>query len=346
MENSSNTPPEPVYEMLWDCRFCGATKLLGVTHRHCPQCGGAQDPSWRYFPSDAEKVLAKDHRFVGADKLCSYCGTANGAAAHCCGQCGAPLDEAASVSPLSSRSRVEGVEFPTEDLQARQQGRVPPPINAPVSSPWPQRVLIGVVSVFIMIGIAIFWTKTSEVTVLGQSWNREISLEVLKPVSQSSWCDAVPGDAYGIGRSRQQRGSREIPDGEECSTQQIDRGDGTFVEREYCQTRYRSEPVYDYRCSYTVNRWVPNRVAQLAGASIANLAWPSPQLTKPGSCVGCEREGPRREKYTVELGGLSKPTVCEVPEAIWRQAAVGTRLRLKVGAVAGDVRCDSLELLP
>lgn len=345
MENSSNTPPGPVYEMLWDCRFCGAKKLLGVTHGHCPQCGGAQDPSWRYFPSDEEKVLAKDHRFVGADRLCSYCGTANSAAAQCCGQCGAPLAEASQVEPLSSRSRSEGTSFQTEDLQARQQGRSLPPPTVATPSPWPQRVLAGILLLFGTVAIAVFWTKTTEVTVVSQSWNREISLEVLKPVSQSSWCDSLPGDAYGVTRSRQQRGSREIPDGEECSTQQIDRGDGSFVEREQCQTRYRSEPIYDYRCSYTVNRWVPNRVAQLAGASLANLAWPSPALVKQGNCIGCEREGARKERYTIELGGLGKPTVCEVPEAVWRQAGVGTRLRLKVGAVVGDPRCESLELL-
>lgn len=346
MEDSSNTPPEPVYEMLWDCRFCGATKLLGVTHRHCPQCGGAQDPSWRYFPSDGEKVLAKDHRFVGADRVCSYCGTANSAAAKCCGQCGAALEEATEVTPLAGRTRSDDTAFQTEDLQARQQGKVTAPILSPAASVWPRRVLLGIVALLVSVGVAVFWTKTEEVTVVAQSWNREISLEVLKPVSQSSWCDGVPGDAYGVSRSRQQRGSREIPDGEECSTQQIDRGDGSFVEREHCQTRYRSEPIYDYRCNYTVNRWVPNRVAQLAGASIANMAWPSPQLTKAGSCLGCEREGPRHERYTVELGGLKKPITCELPEAVWRAAHVGARLRLKVGAVAGDARCESLELIP
>ena len=31
---------EPVFEMLWDCSYCSAKKLLGLTHRHCPNCGG------------------------------------------------------------------------------------------------------------------------------------------------------------------------------------------------------------------------------------------------------------------------------------------------------------------
>ena len=47
------------YEMLWNCQFCGTKKLLAKTHKHCPNCGGAQDPRWRFFPSDAEKVAVE-----------------------------------------------------------------------------------------------------------------------------------------------------------------------------------------------------------------------------------------------------------------------------------------------
>ena len=34
------TGDEPVYEMLWDCGYCGHKKLLGLTHRFCANCGG------------------------------------------------------------------------------------------------------------------------------------------------------------------------------------------------------------------------------------------------------------------------------------------------------------------
>src|SRR5688572_28230933 len=48
----ANTSGEQVFQMLWDCRFCGTSKLLGLDHRHCPNCGAAQDPEWRYFPAN------------------------------------------------------------------------------------------------------------------------------------------------------------------------------------------------------------------------------------------------------------------------------------------------------
>jgi len=73
---------EPVYEMVWDCRYCTAKKLLGLTHRHCPNCGAQQDPNARYFPLDHEKVAVQNHEFVGADMQCRYCGGASSKSAH------------------------------------------------------------------------------------------------------------------------------------------------------------------------------------------------------------------------------------------------------------------------
>ena len=66
-----------VYEMFWDCASCGTSRLLGKSHRHCPACGAPQDPARRYFPAESEKVAVHDHRFVGVDRVCSACETAN-----------------------------------------------------------------------------------------------------------------------------------------------------------------------------------------------------------------------------------------------------------------------------
>ena len=46
--------------MLWDCESCGTKKLLGVAHRHCPNCGAVQDEERRYFPAMDEAVGTAD----------------------------------------------------------------------------------------------------------------------------------------------------------------------------------------------------------------------------------------------------------------------------------------------
>jgi ribosomal protein L40E len=112
--------PNKTYEMLWDCKFCNTQKNLGKTHKHCPNCGAAQDPSWRYYPSDEEKVAVEDHQFVGADLICAACGALNGAKSHNCGNCGAVLDESVKrAQTLAGQTRAEGDSFERDDLQAR-----------------------------------------------------------------------------------------------------------------------------------------------------------------------------------------------------------------------------------
>ena len=71
---------EKTYEMMWDCEYCGSDKLLGVTHRYCPECGAAQNPDKRYFPPDDQKVAVQDHKYVGADLKCPACEEAMSAA--------------------------------------------------------------------------------------------------------------------------------------------------------------------------------------------------------------------------------------------------------------------------
>src|SRR5437762_10126400 len=88
-QKAAAQPGEQVYQMLWDCRFCGTTKLLGVEHRHCPNCGAAQDPAWRYFPSNEDLKVVKDpkYQYAGVDKICPFCGQPNSAAANFCKDC-------------------------------------------------------------------------------------------------------------------------------------------------------------------------------------------------------------------------------------------------------------------
>ncbi|MBM4362811.1 MAG: hypothetical protein FJ104_09030, partial [Deltaproteobacteria bacterium] len=126
---------ETAYEMLWDCRYCGSKKLLGVTHRHCPSCGAPQDADARYFPADEDRVLAKDHRFAGADVSCPHCTESNGRAAAHCRSCGGPLAGATEV-----KRRDDVVHDP-----AAFAGGGPPPKAAPPPKAKPARrgALIG-----------------------------------------------------------------------------------------------------------------------------------------------------------------------------------------------------------
>ena len=321
---------EPVYEMLWDCRFCGSKKLLGLTHRFCPSCGGPQNADERYFPSDAEKVLAGDHLYAGVDHVCRHCGQATGRSAKHCAGCGAPFDGARDAA-----TRVEAT-------HARATGLASGP------APGGKRALkIGcaaVLAVVAVIAVLFSWKKEGVLEVTAQTWKREIAIESFGPVRDSAWCDRVPAGARVLSRSREVRERERVQDGEECRVDKVDRGNGTFVEKQSCTPKYREEPVYDDKCSFETNRWKTTRTATASGASVASPpVWPAVQLARPGECVGCEREGSRRESYELELrdekGGMHS---CDLGAAEWAAFAVGSRWKGRLTVVGSAVDCSSL----
>jgi predicted RNA-binding Zn-ribbon protein involved in translation (DUF1610 family) len=319
---------EGVYEMFWDCAFCGTAALLGVTNRHCPNCGAPQDETKRYFPPPGKEVKA-NLEFDGADLKCPACGTPNGSKANNCRNCGSPLNEAARVKLLAERSNKPAA-----------------PV-VPVKKPggWVVKLVVGgVLLVVALIAVAMGWKKQVTATVEGHTWKREIAIEALQAVSESAWRDSVPGDAYGMSCSKEQRSTKKIADGQTCHTKDVDRGNGTFERKNVCETKYREEPVYDDKCRYMVDRWRRDRGVTAKGGLADPPSWPAANLRQTGNCRGCEREGSRSEEYLVVLGGPEKARYeCGKPEAEWRTYPVGKSYPLKVRVMTGGADCDSLK---
>ncbi len=351
------------YEMLWDCESCGTKKLLGKTHRHCPSCGSPQDPARRYFPSDAEKVAVEDHVFAGADRICPACQAPASAAAQHCGGCGAPL---VAAKEAAKREDQVGQSFAGETVADAKQaeaerkaaatgaksgkegkGRTP---KAPKNKKRRAIISVSIASaVLLALFFAIGWTKEQQVRVVGHSWSRAIDIESFGPVSDSSWCDSMPGGAYRVSRSREVRSHRQVADGQECSTRRRDNGDGTFSESEQCHTKYKSEPVYDDRCRYTIDRWHHERTVATSGTSPSEpRAWPPVRLARTGTCMGCEREGAHREAYEIKLTEIKKGSEhsCKYPEAKWAGIASGSAWLMDIGVLTSYADCDSLKPAP
>jgi len=339
------------YEMQWDCKFCGTKKLLGKTHRFCPNCGAQQDPTWRYFPSDSEKVAVQDHVFVGADIICKACQTLNSGKAEFCGNCGAPLSDAAHATAGATRTKAEGQALEAEDLKQRQlKDQVPATAAAkPVASKrggilsrWK---IIALVVVVLIGGVIFAFTRTKNASayVTGYKWERTIGIESLQPVHNKTTCDTMPGSAYNVSRSYEQVSSKQVADGQTCQTKQIDQGDGTFREEQSCQTKYRSEPVMGYMCSFVTNQWINSSPVVANGDKTTAPYWPNTNVTACSS-VGCKREGSRNEKYTLMLkGDGDRPFECVVAYDLWQNTPLEKGFNIKVGTLLHDFRCDTLK---
>lgn len=351
---------EPLYEMLWDCAQCSAKGLLGVSHRHCPQCGAAQDPAARYFPAPGTEVETQHHRYVGVDWLCTYCESPNSAAAAFCVNCGGPKDGAKEVKrvvdgavPVSPPAVASQVSRPPPERTGLAQPPEGAPRNGPTGSLRWLSVVVGLVLAALVVLAYQFFSKHDETVQLAdKAWTREVDVERFTSQVTSAWCDAMPTDAYQVTRSREQRGSKQVPDGQDCHTVRVDGGDGSFTKRQECSPRYRDEPVYDTRCHYRVNRWLLLRTDKLAGNASLMPAWPQPLLAGPpaggmglsgaAALLGADRLGSKRERYQVTLrSAKGKQWTCTLSADRWAALADGKPVTLKVRGTGG-ADCDSL----
>lgn len=331
MANTSKT-----YEMLWSCEYCGAKKLLGKTHRHCPECGAAQDPARRYFPSEEEKVAVEDHVFVGADVRCPACKAPMGKAAKHCAECGSPLVGGGEVARVADA----GAAGKAQKAPGKRRSKKGLVIGL---------VFAGLGLLSILFVVLALWTEEKQLSAIGHTWQREIKIEAFGPKAESEWCDAMPSDAYSISRSQEVRSHKDVKTGESCSTKRVDNGDGTYSEHEECTPTYRQEPVYDDKCRYTVDRWSYARSETASGASLAQPpVWPQVTLRKVGTSAGSEREGARVETYTVHFADgaeAGKTLTCGLAEASWRAIPIGSQWKADAYVMTGELDCATLEPL-
>ncbi len=352
VENGQTIYDEGTYEMLWDCKYCGTQKLLGKTHRFCPKCGAAQDPEWRYYPSDDEKVAVQDHVYVGVDHACPACGTLQAANVEFCTRCGAPQTNAARVKV--QQARISSQAFGADDLSLRQQrefdaatGRQSLASQSLSKGGPDKKLIIGLAVVGIaLLGFllyALFATREASVTATDFTWERVVVVEELVPVPGKVACNAVPIGAYNIVSRVEQIGSRQVPDGETCTNRQVDQGDGTFRSERVCVPKYRSEPVYGEMCTFFTNQWRDDRSETASGVRGTEPYWPQVKLAREGNCVGCERIGGQFETFNVKFTDTDGKTfVCEVPKALWDETAVNTKFKVRVRQIGGAPDCNSL----
>jgi hypothetical protein len=340
---NASPPGEKVYQMLWDCRFCGTTKLLGIEHRHCPNCGAAQDPAWRYFPSDADLKVINDpnYRYAGADKTCPFCGQPNSAAAQWCKDCGGDLSAAPEVArkadlqtglegPAGVRDDVVLQKFQREQaaIQAQSQGarkgglgRVKYLIIAAVV------LCIGAFAAFVVLSRS---TYGASMAVSELTWQRVISVEQLTAQSGSDWRSGVPADAYNVACHSEDR-CRTESEQYVCGSVNVDRGDGSFTKQDKYCTRSKQVCEPDQKCSYTVNHWTFERDFTATGGPADPLPWPSVSL-QTGSFVGAERESSRKETLNVVFKDSAGQSYTYNPTdyAVWQTYKVGQRYTVEI----------------
>jgi hypothetical protein len=315
---AERTESEGFYEMLWDCEHCGTKALLGKSQRHCATCGAPQNPDKRYFPKEGEAKPIDGHRFEGSDRHCPACNTPMGTSATNCTSCGSPLDGSKEVRGIASVPVVAA--------------------KAPKRKNWP--IIVGVI---VLVVVAIWWfflrTKSATLSISAHRWERSVALEKYGDWQQEAWRNQVPSGASMPVCQQKERSKKQVEDGEECNTERVDKKDGTFEQVRKCKPKYRSEPVYDDWCSFTVRNWKRVDASTTSGTGL-DATWPAnvPAADLPAQ-LGAIRSGARTETLILDFG---KGGTCDVSDAVWRKYNDGQSVKVEVRARSGQVVCSSL----
>ncbi|MGB7341661.1 MAG: zinc ribbon domain-containing protein [Phototrophicaceae bacterium] len=356
-----------VYEMLWDCQFCGTKGNLGLSHRFCPNCGAPQNPDSRYFPSDAEKVAVHNHEYVGVDVVCPACSELNSAAAEFCGQCGSALTEGARAKLLDPEWRDAQAQFQSSGSRDLAKEKLASQLQGTSASLNPtekkkrssggigikQLIILGILAIIAIGAFSAFNAKKEvTVTVVDHEWERSVVIQEYDNFRESSWRDSRPsGDNVSLvagSCQRQQRSTNRVADGQTCRTVRSDNGDGTFSERQECTTNYREEPVYDDMCTWTGSRWEQTGTEDTTGDFSIAPYWAGSSLACEGQqLVGCERAplNLRQETYTVIYENQDDGTEyrCNYSQGEWATIPDGSTWTGQARAlISGSLLCDSL----
>lgn len=295
---------EPVYQMLWDCKFCGTQKLLGVDHRFCPNCGAKQEPEWRYFPSEEDKRLVTDPNYVyhGADRICPYCQQPNSAAAQFCVACGGDLSRAAEVALKGSVVAGSAEDSGKVDDLVLKRFQAEQAAAKPKKTSWTPLILIvvAIVAFFAFLFINANRRIAGELSVSDLRWTRVIAVERLNTLTGSDWRDQMPPAAYNVSCSTRDR-PYTVTERVQTGTRRVDRGDGTFIEQPIFENRSRTEYRPDQFCNYTYDQWQHTRDIRTGGGATDPIVWGAVNL---GSR---EREGRREERLLVFFTKVDKP---------------------------------------
>lgn len=195
--------------------------------------------------------------------------------------------------------------------------------------------LIALIFVVWIVWFFFFQTHKENLTVERGTWERKIGVDSFEPRNRSGWT-YPPSDAYDVNRDYRYHYSRDVFSHYEISTYDC----GTYSEPRTCTRQkavYRSEPVYDWFYSYTVDRWGFDKWIISSGEKTIEPYWPdlSSFTLSNKKEIGSQRlSGTREEDYDVYFRNESgEEKHLDISLDVWTNMVVGETYSAEVNRV-------------
>lgn len=309
-----------IIEGYWKCSSCNTEDILG-RHRECPNCGRPRGDDVTFYMKDTN--AAQQDVPNNPDWYCDYCQSLNSDKDETCKSCGSPKSNShKNYFDLQSDKKEKVEEIKQEDFENQ---KLLLKNNVSYS-------LTNIKNIFIYVGIALtliagiylmvqlFSPKSDTLNITNLSWERSITVEQKKTVTENGWSlpsggrllyttseikhyDSVVDHYETVIKEK----SRQVVSGyETVTTGYEDMGNGYFEEQTtqqpvytteyYTETSeepvYRQEPVYQTKYYYEIDRWLYERSITKNGND-SSPVWGEVVLDN------LERENGRTESYTI-----------------------------------------------
>lgn len=336
------------------CHGCGKTRGQDVKFYINPR-------------SKSEPRKYVERRETGPDWHCSYCDSLNPDSESFCKNCGHPRDDKDKdyFDLHPERRSIKDKSFFDSNVAPDHYREEPPknlterhyePVNQELK-PRDYSGFIKKIAIFALILIAvsslvfILMPTTRDLTVVDKTWERQVAVEEYRTLHEEDWSIPPGGRMTGSYRAIHHyedvldhyetvSKSRTVPDGGHYESDgYTDNGDGTFTEHSHWVTDYkteyyteqepvyRSEPVYQTKYQYDIERWVFDYYETTSGHNDEPY-FASPKLNSK------HRTGHTTETYriaaTYEKRGKTITDIYALDFASWKTVEIGTTIRVKV----------------
>ena len=193
-----------IIEGVWDCVYCGATKVRGRL-RECPQCGHPRDENVEFYMDNPQnyvldEALAEKAR-QGPDWVCQFCDCLNSATVSVCEGCGSARDAETKdyFENLQERQEKQDREEEMQTVGDDSEQVIGYQLEPPIIEKADKRkhlnlgkaMKIGVVALLVVALIAgmvmLFTPREVTGTIVDMKWSRSVEIEEYKTVRESGW---------------------------------------------------------------------------------------------------------------------------------------------------------------
>ena len=177
--------------------------------------------------------------------------------------------------------------------------------------------------------------------VSSHKWTTRSRSKSSTTTNKQAWRNELPNGTLAVKCVSKERSKRQVPDGEDCHIEKVDKKDGTFEQLKKCSPKYRNEPVNDDWCTYKLRTLEGEGHGRRSRAPGMTLVWPDAPPRRH-AWRDARREAQWRADDDATRSSSRVGERATSATRTWKKYTDGQKVKLEVRARSGEIVCSSL----